>query len=106
LLGSIGVELRSCGRPQDGGRGYAKCGQGEGGCKNYIFADVLYGWPLTRRINDIVTSVKVVYCAQPLKHLLDNGRLTPDNVDFRPYTDGDQLYIALVPVDNRLRTYQ
>jgi len=46
--------------------------------------------------------MKVVYCAQALKNLLDVGRLTADNVDYRPYTVGDTVQLA--EVTNGLRT--
>lgn len=44
-------------------------------------------------------------CCILLKDLLDIGRLTADNVDYRPYTDGDTMQLALVEVTNRLRIY-
>ena len=54
-----------------------------------------------------VNSVKVaVYCAQALKNLLDTGRLNADDVDFRPYTDGDTVQLAEVTNGLRTRYYR
>lgn len=44
-----------------------------------------------------------MYCVQALKNLLDIGRLTADNVDYRPYQVDDTVQLA--EVTNGLRTF-
>ena len=48
-------------------------------------------------------SLRLVYCAQAMKNLLDIGRLRAEDVDFRPYVVGDTVQLA--EVTNGLRTY-
>lgn len=47
--------------------------------------------------------IKVVYCFQALKNLLDIGRLKAEDVDYRPYMVDETVQLAAVT--NGLRTY-
>jgi len=50
-----------------------------------------------------VISLKMVYCGQALKNLLDIGRLKAEDVDYRAYMVDDTVQLA--EVTNGLRTY-